>query len=97
MSRPAGSMTIDGVTHSWYCTVCGAELGVDLDERDGMPPAGCALHGTHAIAWETWNVETDPAYPHQIIRASENVIDDEDPEEWCPEHEDWYEDCPCYR
>jgi len=23
-------------------------------------------------------------------------VEDEDPEEWCPHHEDWYDDCPCY-
>ncbi|WNT45258.1 hypothetical protein SEA_BABYDOTZ_3 [Microbacterium phage BabyDotz] len=101
MSRPAESMTIDGVTHSWYCTVCGAELGADLDEYDGMPPAGCALHGTGHLAWETWNVVTDPAYPHRIIRVDERIGGDVydfewEPEGWCPSHEDWYDDCPCY-
>lgn len=99
MSRPAESMTIDGITHSWYCTVCGAELGADLDEFDGMPPAGCALHGTGHLAWETWNVETDPRYPHRIIRAGETdpTLDpDWEPEDWCPQHHDWLDDCPCY-
>ncbi|WNM75115.1 hypothetical protein SEA_LONELYSOIL_4 [Microbacterium phage Lonelysoil] len=101
MSRPAESMTIDGITHSWYCTMCGAELGADLDEYDGMPPAGCALHGTGHLAWETWNVVTDPAYPHRIVRVDERIGGDVydfewEPEGWCPSHEDWYDDCPCY-
>ncbi|QIQ63588.1 hypothetical protein SEA_NIKE_3 [Microbacterium phage Nike] len=100
MSRPAESMTIDGITHSWYCTVCGAELGADLDEYDGMPPAGCALHGTGHLAWETWNVVTDPAYPHRIIRVEDvdpTLDPDWEPEGWCPQHRDWLGECPCYR
>jgi len=70
MSRPAESMTIDGVTHSWYCGVCTRELGVDLDavDRDGMPPAGCPEHGLEDIAWETWNIETEPNYPHREVK-----------------------------
>lgn len=99
MSRPAESITIDGITHSWYCAACGAELGADLDEYDGMPPAGCPLHGTGQLAWETWNVETDPLYPHRIIRVHETdpTLDpDWEPEDWCPRHSDWLDDCPCY-
>lgn len=90
MSRPAESITIDGITHSWYCTVCGTELGADLDEFDGMPPAGCALHGTTHLAWETWNVVSHPSYPHEIIEV------EGEREGWCPIHHDWLEDCPCY-
>lgn len=92
MSRPAESMTIDGITHSWYCTICGAELGVDLDEYDGMPPAGCALHGTGHLAWETWNVEVDPRYPHRIIRAGEPILDDQS---WCWECDSPIDACVC--
>ncbi|QUE25299.1 hypothetical protein SEA_FIZZLES_2 [Microbacterium phage Fizzles] len=105
MSRPAEFIEIDGLVHSWYCTVCGKELGADLDERDGMPVDGCPVHGAHALAWDTWNAETDPTYPHRVVRgtyltpyigAEQAYGDDEDPEGWCPQHQDWYDECPCY-
>lgn len=95
MSRPAESMTIDGITHSWYCTVCGAELGADLDEYDGMPPAGCALHGTGHLAWETWNVEVDPRYPHRIIRASEPEVEFRPDPDWCYDCDSPIDACMC--
>lgn len=94
MARPAESMTIDGITHSWYCTICGAELGADLDEYDGMPPAGCMLHGTGHLAWETWNVETDPLYPHRIIRA-EPVTEYRPDDGWCDECDSPIDACVC--
>lgn len=94
MSRPAESMTIDGITHSWYCTVCGAELGADLDEYDGMPPAGCALHGTGRLAWETWNVATDSRNPRRIIRAAEPETFRRD-EDWCDDCDSPIDACVC--
>ncbi len=94
MTRPAEFMVVDDVAHSWYCTVCGQELGVDLDELDGMPADGCPAHGTHRLAWETWNVETDPTYPHRVVRGTHlTPYVDPDPDEWCPEHECWWESC----
>lgn len=53
--RHAEFMTIDGISHSWYCAACGRELGVDLDERDdGQPRDGCPEHGVGALAWCEW-------------------------------------------
>jgi hypothetical protein len=73
ISRPAESMEDGrGIVFSWYCGVCGRELGVDLDAPtgDGMPSAGCAEHGDADLAWETWNVETEPTYPHRVVCGS---------------------------
>lgn len=61
----------DGVAVSRYCTVCSRELGADVDAptHDGMPPAGCPVHGVGDPAWESWNVEISPLYPHVVIDA----------------------------
>lgn len=69
MARPAEYMERGGDVWSWYCGVCGRELGVDLDNgtHDGEPLGGCPEHGHDDIAWETWNVECDPQYPHNLV------------------------------
>lgn len=60
---------VDGDVYSWYCTVCGLELGADLDNPRycGEPANGCPEHGKNHIAWETWNVESEPTYPHRVV------------------------------
>ena len=69
MTRPADYIERGGDTWSWYCGVCTRELGVDLDAPtgDGMPPAGCPEHGDADPAWETWDVECSPTYPHNLV------------------------------
>ncbi|MDF2920510.1 MAG: hypothetical protein K0S70_4728 [Microbacterium sp.] len=72
MTAPAESMERNGDVWSWYCGICSRELGVDLDAPtdDGMPPAGCPEHGDADLGWETWNVESEPTYPHRTGGAS---------------------------
>lgn len=67
MTRPVEFMDQDGDSISWYCGVCGRELGADLDSPtgDGMPPAGCPEHGDADLAWECWNRNVSPMYPHK--------------------------------
>lgn len=62
---------IDGDTYSWYCTECSRELGADLAERGGE--IDCPEHGREHVAWETWNVETDPSYPHDRISTDSDT------------------------
>lgn len=64
----AESQTQDGgAVVSWYCTICLRELGADLSVVDGETP--CPEHGSDGIAWETWNMETSPTYPHERLDA----------------------------
>lgn len=50
---------------SWYCTICGRELGADLSDVEGATP--CPVHGLEHIAWETWEIECSPTYPHKRL------------------------------
>lgn len=69
----------DGIAFSWYCTDCGAELGVDRARPDGEPRA-CATCGGRELAWETWNAETDPSYPHVRLDIAPHGTSNTQPE-----------------
>lgn len=57
MPTPAEYIQSGDDIWSWYCTSCGAELGVDLDDRGGEP-GPCSVCGDPEIAMEYWNPET---------------------------------------
>lgn len=69
----------------------------------------CCKHCTQDPAWHRANAPDMHLTPCITsvakcddggdLPAPEYGIDltyDEDPEEWCPEHEEWYDHCPCY-
>lgn len=67
------------------CRHCREDDFHDPDDvnRHAVPCGGDGPWGVCSDGGDRWYVESDPAF-------------DEDPEEWCPHHQEWYDSCPCY-